>query len=339
MPRGMTGEWVAVAAGQVASLQHVTKGGLTALDLPARPLIAMVLRPRHGDDPPPLRLARASIPIKHGDAYREVPRFVVPASHVIHDPLFPIEGAGWESDRVAYRIYLDRRSANDIFGKKLPAPILNWIGQGGPSYHDENDWGMDIWHVGDSLGGGGLGVLRGTTAEQLGDMKRMTAAVVASGPVLADLRVTKQGWVWNGRPRSLVADFTVSAGSRLSLNFASASPGTLLVAGFGKYPNTVFIESRNGAWGYLASWGRQSENGKDDVGVALFYPVAEVARTGDDGRSYYVLFKNPAKARYAFAGAWAREGGGLPDEASFRAYVEETAAELAAPVFVTAAKR
>ncbi len=335
LPRGMTGEWVAVAEGQIAPVQRVKGGALTALDLPAQAQIPLVLRPRLGSDPSPTRLARATIPIKDGDAWREVQHFVVPSTHAIHDPLFPIEGAGWESDRVGYRIYLDKRNANDIFGKKLPAPVLHRIGQGGPSYHDEGEWGMDIWHVGDSLGAGGVGVLRDGMATQLGDMKRMTATVAASGPVLADLRVSCEGWLLDGKMKSLVTDFTIGAGSRLSLNTVSASPGTPLVAGFGKYPNTVFMQSRKGVWGYIASWGRQSENGKDDVGVALFYPVVEVERTGDDGRSTYVVFKNPAKARYAFAAAWARETGGLPDEASFRAYVERTAAELAHPVFVT----
>ena len=44
--------------------------------------------------------------------------------------------------------------------------------------------------------------------------------------------------------------------------------------------NTTIIASRSGAWAYIATWGRQSDNGKDDVGAALFYPVAEVSRTG-----------------------------------------------------------
>jgi rhamnogalacturonyl hydrolase YesR len=338
LPRGMTGDWVAVADGQIAPVQRVKKGVLTALDLPGQAQIPLVLRPRLGFDPDPVRNARATIPVKDGEVWREVPNFVVPPTHALHDPLFPIEGAGWESDRVGYRIYLDKRAINDIFGKKLPAPVLHRIGQGGPSYHDENDWGMDVWKVGDSLGAGGVGVLRGGMATQLGDMKRMTATVAASGPVLADLRVISEGWMLDGKPKSLAADFTIAAGSRLSLNTASASPGTPLVAGFGKFPDTVFIQSRRGAWGYIASWGRQSENGKDDVGVALFYPVAEIARTGDDGRSYFVVFRNPARARYAFAAAWAREPGGLPDEASFRAWLDRTAAELGHPVLVTAAK-
>ena len=334
--QGAGSDWEAVLDVQIAPLQLTKKGAVTVLDVPAKPAVAITLRSRLGFDPRPPRFARATIPIKEGNGYREVQSFAVPASHVIHDPLFPIEGSGWESDRVGYRVYLDKRNALDIYGKKLPDPVLHRIGQGGPSYHDENDWGMDIWHVGDSLGAGGLGVLRGGMATQIGDMKTMTATVVASGPVLADMRVECGAWMLDGRPRTLVTDYTISAGSRLSINSASA-PGTPLVAGFGKFPNTDFIASPKGVrgWAYIATWGRQSENGKDDVGAALFYPVAQVSRRGDDGRSYYVVFRNPAKARYAFTGAWAREGHGLPDGASFRAWLMRTAEELSNPVTVT----
>ncbi|HUO97162.1 MAG TPA: glycoside hydrolase family 88 protein [Rhizomicrobium sp.] len=337
LPPGVNGDWVAVLDAQVVPLELVKSGAVTVLDLPREAVIAVTLRPRFGFDPPPQAFARATIPVKDGQAYRDVQSFTVPPSHVIHDPLFPIEGAGWESDRVGYRVYLDKRNAVDVYGKKLPDPVLDRIGQAGqPSYHDEAAWGMDIWHVGDSLGAGGLGVLRAGMATQIGDMKIMTALVAARGPVLAGLHVDCDGWLMNGKPETISADYTIGAGSRLSLNSAAA-PGVPLVAGFGKYPDTDFFASPKASrgWGYMASWGRQSENGKDDVGVALFYPVAEIARTGDDGRSYYVVFKHPARARYAFAAAWSKEGHGLPDEASFRAWVTRTAAELSNPVTVT----
>jgi rhamnogalacturonyl hydrolase YesR len=326
---------VAVLGNEIAPLQHSASGATTVLDLPAQATLKLILRPRFGFDPPAQRFARATIPVKTGNGYREVPSFTVPPAHTIHDTLLPIEGAGWESDRVAYRLYLDQRYVTDIYGKKLPEPVLHWIGQGGPSYHEENAWGMDVWSVGDSLGAGGLGVLKNGMATQIGPMQSMTASVVASGPLLAQLHVTCTNFTLNNQPRTLTADYSIAAGSRLSVNTASA-PDTPLVAGFGKFPHTEFIASAPAkGWGYLASWGRQSENGKDDVGVALFYPVAEIARIGDDVRTHYILFKNPARARYAFAAAWTREGHGLPTEAAFRVFLSRTAQELSNPVFAT----
>jgi hypothetical protein len=118
-------------------------------------------------------------------------------------------------------------------------------------------------------------------------------------------------------------------GSRLMTVDANASKGIPLAAGFAKYPDTTIIRTQhNGGWAYFATWGRQSENGKDNVGMALFYPVNAVSRTGDDGRSLYVLFKDARRARYAIAAAWEKEGGGIKDEAAFREYLDHTVAEL-----------
>lgn len=333
---GRVSDWVAVLGGQVEPLQDTATGAVTVLDIPAKASLRLVLRPRFGFDPPPRRHASAAIPVKEGEGYRDVARFDVPPTHVIHDDLLPFEGAGLESDRIAYRVYLDKRFAVDIYGKKLPQPILNVLGRGGPSYHDEADWGMDIWRVGDTLGAGGLGILRDGVAMQLGDMKTMRAAVTSTGPILSGIEVDCGVFSVMGKPKNLTTDVSIAAGSRLFTATASA-PGVPLVAGFGKWPGTKIIASPSAAkgWAYIASWGRQSENGKDIVGAALFYPVREIAHTGDDGRNLYVLFKNPAKARYAFAGAWEREGGGLPDEAAFLKYLQTTVAELNNPVFVT----
>ena len=343
LPRGAAhGAWVVDADGNIAPLQMLKRGGaVTVLDLPAHGSVAAVLRRRAPSDPVPDDFVHATIPVKVGDGYRQMARFVVPKTHAIHDPIFPIEGAGWESGRAAYRVYLDKRNAVDAYGKKLPAPVLHLIGQGrglySGSYHDESDWGMDIWHVGDSLGAGSLGVLRDGMATQIGNPRRIVAAVEASGPVLAAIQVDDDAWGVGRRKASFVAHYSIASGSRLTMVSASASPGVPLVAGFGKYPNTVFIHSNTvSGWGYIATWGRQSENGKDVVGMALFYPLAEISIATDDGRSYYVRFKNPAKVRYAFAVAWVKEGGGIADEAGFSAYLDQTAAGLSHPATVTA---
>ncbi|GAA0573335.1 glycoside hydrolase family 88 protein [Rhizomicrobium electricum] len=276
-----------------------------------------------------VRLAHASIPMLVGGTVREVSSVVVPKTHVIHDPLFPIEGAGVESDRIAYRVYLDGRNAVDVFGKKQPGIILDKIGQGGTSYHEETAWGMDFWHVGDSLGAGSLGVLDNGMARQIGDPAQISARVEKAGPNAARLRIESRGFTVDGRKATLTAHYAMVPGSRLMSVEASASKGIPLVAGFAKYPNTTIISvRRDKGWAYFATWGRQSENGKDNVGMALFYPVSAVSRTGDDGRGLYVQFNDARRARYAVAAAWEKEGDGIKDEAAFRAYLDHTVAEL-----------
>lgn len=332
------GDWVAVAGGEVAPVQSCEGKTETVLDLPASAKIALDLRPRLASDPPPADIARAVIPVKTASGYRDMAQVVVPSWHKIHDPLYPIEGAGWESGRIGYRLYLDERNAVDIYGKKQPAPILDKIGHPGErSYHLDAPWGMDIWKVGDSLGAGGLGVLRGKMAEQIGPMQRMAASVREAGPVCGVLHVDTDGFMVDGKRADLAADYSITTGTRLFEVSAAASPGVPLVAGFGKYPDTTILHSAGASgWGTIASWGRQSEDGKDVDGAALFYPLASIARAGDDGRSFYIVFKDPAHAHYAFAGVWARDGQGIDTLAKFSAFVARTAFELSHPVTVTA---
>jgi hypothetical protein len=42
----------------------------------------------------------------------------LPDSHTDHSYFIRYEDPGWESDKVAYRLYVDWRNAIDIFGKK-----------------------------------------------------------------------------------------------------------------------------------------------------------------------------------------------------------------------------
>ena len=71
---------------------------------------------------------------------------------------FQYEGPGWENDRIAFRNYFDERNGMDIFGKTTTEMILHKIGVGA-SYHELQDWGMDILKVGNSLGSGAIALL------------------------------------------------------------------------------------------------------------------------------------------------------------------------------------
>lgn len=58
---------------------------------------------------------------------------------------------GWESEKVAYRVYWGQF---DFFGKKLPKLIYKDIAN--EPYHGETEWGMDALQVGKSGGCGGV---------------------------------------------------------------------------------------------------------------------------------------------------------------------------------------
>ncbi|MDE2181924.1 MAG: DUF4861 family protein [Alphaproteobacteria bacterium] len=99
-------------------------------------------------------------------------------------------------------------------------------------------------------------MLRDNMATQVGDMKRMSATIADSGPVIATMRIVADGFVVDRRACSLTASYTIAAGSRLFMVSASASPRTPLVAGFGKYPYATFFRSAGkSGWGCMADRG------------------------------------------------------------------------------------
>jgi hypothetical protein len=59
---------------------------------------------------------------------------------------------GWESDLAGYRAYWGQF---DFFGKSRAGLVISTFGNGA-SYHEEQDWGMDALHVGQTAGIGGV---------------------------------------------------------------------------------------------------------------------------------------------------------------------------------------
>ncbi|WP_165842867.1 DUF4861 family protein [Phenylobacterium deserti] len=267
-----------------------------------------------------------------GGRFEPAARLDVPAEHTVHDNLIAMEGPAWESDKVGYRLYLDGRNVTDVYGKKQPELVLHRIGLGQDDYHAEAAWGMDVLKVGEALGVGGLGVVRGAMAEQIGQVDSISAAVEANGPVIAAVRVDDRGVrVGDGRT-DLTARYEITAGSRLTWVRARAGADAPLAAGLVKHPGVTVLQSASGGdWAYLASWGPQAEN-RDDLGLALFYRVDE-AKPADDGRSLYVRFGEPQNVRYAFAAVWTKDGD-IHDLAAFRAELDRTLAELEHPIRV-----
>jgi hypothetical protein len=242
--------------------------------------------------------------------------------------MIAFEGPGWESDKVAYRLYLDERNVPDVYGKKLPGAVLPKIGMGKDDYHTMADWGMDIFQVNQSLGLGGIGVLRGGRASQLG--KSRIAVQVRNSRDVASVQVDNRGFPGADGPADLSTTYSIHAGSRLTHVEATTSGKVpVMVAGLTQHKSAIRIPSPKGkSWRYIATWGEQSL-AKDGLGIALFYPADEVEAMGYDDQSLYVRFCDPRHIRYAFAAAWVQEPAAPKDARSFRKWLDETVDALA----------
>ena len=287
------------------------------------------------DAPPPTPLATLNVQvggtrdaegIYRGGTFQLVDRFDAPAEHGPRDALIAFEGPGWESDLVAYRLYLDERNVPDIYGKKLPRAVLPYIGQGKDDYHAMADWGMDILQVNQSLGTGGIGVLRDEKVSQLGPSR--IGAAVTNAPGLASVRVESRGFAGDGGPADLVATYSIAAGSRVTRVEASTSGKVpQMIAGIIRHPGTQLLQGRAGKWSYIGTWGEQSL-AMDGLGIALFYRTDEVGYVLRGETDIAIQFCDRTRFRYAFAAAWTQEPAAPKSAPAFEAWMRETAAEM-----------
>lgn len=266
--------------------------------------------------------------VLQGGIFHQRKSFTVPADHFIHDGLLAFEGVGWESDLVAYRLYLDERMAVDIFGKKTPGPVLDKIGQGVDNYHDMAPWGMDIFKVGETVGIGGVGRLRDGKAGQLG-ASTIHAEVLESGRDTAIVEVVNTG-LSEGKS-TLRTRYAIRRGSALTrVTAVGDSQGGALLTGLVKHDGVEVIASPPGAdgWAYLATYGKQSLAG-DGLGIAVFYrPSTTDGGPRDDGNSVFVTFRDPTRIDYAFGAAWVQDQQGVKDATAFKAWLGARKAEL-----------
>lgn len=275
--------------------------------------VAVDLRMRAGPDAP----------------YVEADRVAVPADHTIGDRLFPYEGIGWENGFVGYRLYLDGRLTSDAFGKRQGQPALARI-DASSSYHELADWGMDVLHVGPSLGMGGLGILRNGTPQQFGKIGEIRVAIADPGPSKGAFTIDARGIEGPGGATGAIASrYSIDRTSPLTRVAVSAQGGLPLVAGIVRNNGTEFWQSgerSDGSWQYLASFGRQSEN-KDMLGLALFYRADQARYGGLSNSTHFVAFEGPS-FEYGFLAAWELDASRVKDRAAFDALLRRELARL-----------
>jgi hypothetical protein len=273
-----------------------------------------------------------------GGVFQNVQFLRVPPEHTDHSLYIRYEGPGWESDKVGYRFYLDWRNASDIFGKKTPAMVLQNVGQDGfDSYHAMSDWGMDILKVGESLGIGSLAMWHEGKAQRVAQTDSVTCVIASNGPVQSQIQTKYFGWKIGPGSYNVVSNLSITAGSRLTKHVVeiSGAPENLCT-GIVKLDNAKLLSSPAAGedWGYLATYGKQSL-ANDNLGMAVLYRTNDLLEVTEDQFSHVVVLK-PANGRltYYFLGAWEQEPNGVKNAEEFEAYLEQTIAELNAPLVI-----
>ena len=268
-----------------------------------------------------------------GNAFVNVTKIRVPSIHTDHDALFKYEGPGWESEKVGYRFYLDWRNATDIFGKKKDQLVLASVGvhdtvAKDDSYHSMQEWGMDIFKVGNSLGIGSMGMWYDGKVNMVSKTDSIYCEISQNGPIKSEVKTNYFGWKVGEKKFNLESKLSITAGSRLSKNEIHISDdASNIVTGLAKYAGTQFFKSDiSGEWSYIALYGNQTLVSKEDkLGIAIFYRTKNLLELNEDDLSYIVRLKpENKKIQYYFCAAWEQEEKAIENFDEFKNYLSET---------------
>lgn len=251
--------------------------------------------------------------------FKNVNELQVPAEHTDHSWFIRYEGPGWENSQIGYRIYLDWRNAIDIFGKKTDSLVLPYVGQEGfDSYHEPSNWGQDILKAGKSMGIGGYGRIVADTVVHFQKVKN-TFAKVENSESSSSVNIEYTGWESGNESIDLKSKLTIYPEDRFTkAELTSSKEITGLCTGIVKHGITP--QKKEGTkWAYISTYGKQTlASPPDNLGMALFYKLDEVAEQKEGIDDYLVIFKPSTKAlTYYFLGAWEQETNGIKTEEAF----------------------
>lgn len=256
------------------------------------------------------------------------PNFMrIPGSFRDHAYYIKYEGPGWESDKIAYRFYLDQRNAIDVFGKKTPGIVLPAIGVDGyDSYHSMSDWGMDNMKVGKALGIGSIAYWDGTKAIRVESRDSALCHIPADGKLRSQVLTNYYGWDVGKTKFNLKSLISIDAGSKASrMELLADQPIDNLATGIIKSKDAELLTSVNsaGEWAYMATFGKQSLN-NDNMGLAIFYKKHQLqSLTADDLNHVLVLAPDKGYLEYYFMATWELDWEAVKDKASFLLKLEE----------------
>jgi hypothetical protein len=272
-----------------------------------------------------------------GGEFMNVDYLRVPPEHKDHSWFIRYEGPGWESDKVGYRFYLDQRNAVDVFGKVVPDVVLQKAGLDGfDSYHEKQDWGMDVLKVAKSLGVGSIGYYD-TAAIRVEKTDSVDCRIVENGNLYSSILTNYYGWNTGKAKTNLASRLSIHAGTRVTHNRVTMSneldnicTGLIKDAKANMFTKTPIVNSL----GYMGTFGKQSLN-NDSLGIAVLFKENNFMEFTEDQFSNIVKLKpQQGSVDYYFVAAWELEPNGIKTEAEFKTYLEALARELANPVIV-----
>jgi hypothetical protein len=273
---------------------------------------------------------------------------------------YQTDGPSWENDKVGFRHYLDGRNAKDVFGKRMatmsPENVgINAAGAVEDNYHVMEPWGRDILAVGNSVGIGGVALVKGDSIMRLGvtvddsvnNIEKTTFRIVSEGPVRSLLNFKYHNWTpvnWPYNVEEMVSIWPGMYAYSNSVKVSGAKNGENLAIGIVSInatnpPTEIKVGNK---WIALVSHEKHTYNKEWWLGLALILPTdaylgfIEAPKTGKLSNSFLAKLKitNKSINYYAVTG-WEMSDKGFKDPVYFQQYVENLAKQISAEVKVS----
>jgi len=299
--------------------------------------------------------------IKQNDgSYKEVDNYkALPCSDGF-EVIAQAESVNWENDKIAFRVYFDCRNVKDLFGKLKPEMILDKLHTPEMgSYHDLNDWGMDVLHCGSSLGSGGLALMRNDSLFRLGSTDVYEYQKIVEGPFRSIFELRYAGWDVDGEMLECIERITIYPGKywfESDVTVKGCKEGDQIVTGIvtSHLKNDPF-EFSAGNFQCIGTHGVQSLN-KDELGMAVLVPASEAGKIGRTtninfyklgyetviqkkfshiiSETYYIgqECENEVSAKHYFSSVWGLDKDQWKTEDGFKKYLKEEAEKLSVPI-------
>lgn len=263
-------------------------------------------------------------------------------------PLYLTEGPTWENDKVAFRLFFDTRNRKDVFGKLVPDMIMDTIGLNPQNdYHHLSDWGMDILHVGTSLGAGSIALFykengKDTLVIPAGsNIKKQVFRKISSGPLRAVFEITYECQLGENLVK-IIDEISIWGGKyfyQSNLTFENAPSDLSVFTGIANFyqnlVDTFSVENTS----VLATYGKQSEN-HDNLGLAVMAPKEQVINFDqkkikvDDTQLLGQKLNDKQQLEFRFYACWEKTDPLFSEMKSFENFLLSEAKKYSQPLII-----
>jgi hypothetical protein len=239
-----------------------------------------------------------------------------------------IEGLGWESDRIAFRVYFDPRNDIDIYGKRSRSLQLKLFASPDYPYHEESPKGRDIFRIGESIGLGAVAAWVDGKLVKAANVRERKWRIVSVGPVRAIVELEYGGWNLGSESITLRSRIVQWAGEHGFFHTIAVDPPSSaeFVSGVTAKQGIVLeksIPDDPGGVAWLATWGEQviapgatatlTADGQH-LGLAVLTNVQPVEFTADHLNDLFRFRLHDGKAGWYAMAAWDQEDTEQHDE-------------------------